>query len=358
MQARTPAVQEREGVTGVSMSVTFAVEQFKFGDLRWLWLIFIVPVLALVYAYAFHHKSRALRAFASVKTLKVLSSSVSRRRQLVKAGLILLSIVFAVLTLMRPWGDPREETVRKKGRDVVFLLDVSKSMLAQDLKPNRLQRAKMAIEDALNIMEGDRVGLVIFSGNNALKCPLTHDYDFFRTMLEKISPDDVSRGGTNLGDAIRTATKRVFAEKEGKYRDIIVITDGEDHGSMPVQAAEEAARHGIRIHTVGLGSPDGTRVPIDVGQYLRYKDEYVRSRLDEKLLREIAAATLGTYIPVRTGTMDLGQLYEQVITTAAKREEESRRATVYSEWYQSFLFVALASLVIESLIGERRKERK
>ena len=340
------------------MSVTFAVEQFKFGDLRWLWLIFIVPVLALLYAYAFHHKSRALKTFASVKTLTFLSSSVSRKRQLLKAGLLLLSTVFAVLTLMRPWGDPREETVRKKGRDVVFLLDVSKSMLAQDLKPNRLQRAKMAIEDALNIMEGDRVGLVIFSGNNALKCPLTHDYDFFRTMLEKVSPDDVSRGGTNLGDAIRTATKKVFGGKEGKYRDIILITDGEDHGSMPIEAAEEAAKHGIRIHTVGLGSPDGTRVPISGGQYLRYNDEYVRSRLDEKLLREIAAATLGTCIPVRTGTMDLGQLYSQVIATAAKREEESRRATVYSEWYQSFLLVALSLLVIESLIGERRKEAK
>ena len=342
----------------MSLHVVFAVEQFKFGDLRWLWLVFIVPALAVLYVYAFHQKSRALRAFASMTTLKFLSWSVSRKRQLVKAGFVLLSLVFVVLTLMRPWGDPREETVRKKGRDVVFLLDVSKSMLAQDLKPSRLNRAKMAIQDVLKIMEGDRVGLVIFSGNNALKCPLTHDYDFFLTILEKVSPDDVSRGGTNLGDAIRTATRRVFGKKEGKYRDIILITDGEDHGSMPVQAAEEAAKHGIRIHTVGLGNPDGTRVPIAGGQYLRYNNEYVRSKLDEKLLREIAAATLGTHIPVRTGTMDLGQLYEQVIATAAKREEESRRATVYSEWYQSFLLVALALLVIESLLGERRKEAR
>jgi len=333
----------------------FAIEQFKFGDIRWLWLIFLVPALALLYAYTFHQKSRALRAFASIATLKFISSSVSRTRQLLKAGLVLLSIVFLVLTLMRPWGDPRQETVRKKGRDVVFLLDVSKSMLARDLKPNRLERAKMAIQDALKIMEGDRVGLVIFSGNNALKCPLTHDYDFFLTILEKVSPEDVSRGGTNLGDAIRTATRKVFGRKEGKFRDIILITDGEDHGSMPKNAADEAAKHGIRIHTVGLGSPDGTRIPIASGQYLRYSDEYVRSRLDEKLLREIAAATLGTYIPVRTGTMDLGQLYKQVIATAAKREEQSRRATIWSEWYQSFLLVALALLVVESLISERRK---
>ena len=333
----------------------FAVEQFKFGDIRWLWLIFVVPVLGLLYAYVFCHKNRALRAFASLPTLKFISSSVSRTKQMVKAGLVLLSIILLVLTLMRPWGDPRQETVRKKGRDVVFLLDVSKSMLAGDLRPNRLERAKVAIQDVLNIMEGDRVGLVIFSGNDALKCPLTHDYDFFRTVLEKVSPDDVSRGGTNLGDAIRTATRKVFGKKEGKFRDVILITDGEDHGSLPKNAAEEAAKHGIRIHTVGLGSPDGTRIPIAAGQYLRYNDQYVRSRLDEKLLREIAAATLGTYIPVRTGTMDLGQLYEQVIAKAEKKEEQSRRATIWSEWYQSFLLVALALLVVESLIGERRK---
>lgn len=238
-----------------------ALEQFRFGDLRWLWLIFLVPVLGLLYAYAFHQKGRALRAFASHSTLKFLSSSVSRTKQVVKAGLILLSVVFLVLTMMRPWGNPRQETVHKKGRDVVFLLDVSKSMLAQDLKPNRLERAKVAIQDVLKVMKGDRVGLVIFAGNNALKCPLTHDYDFFLTILDKVSLDDVSRGGTNLGDAIRTATRKVFGEKEGKFRDVILITDGEDHGSMPEKAAEEAARHGIRIHTVGLGSPDGTRIP-------------------------------------------------------------------------------------------------
>jgi Ca-activated chloride channel family protein len=335
----------------------FALEQFKFGDIRWLWLIFMIPALAVLYACVFHQKARSLRAFASIAALKHISSSVSRTKQLLKAGLILLSIVFLVLTLMRPWGDPRRETVRKRGRDVVFLLDVSKSMLAGDLSPNRLGRAKIAIQDVLRIMQGDRVGLVVFAGNNALKCPLTHDYDFFLTILEKVSPEDISRGGTNIGDAIRTATRKVFGEKEGKFRDVILITDGEDHDSLPDKAAEEAAKQGIRIHAIGLGSPDGTRIPLPGtrGEYLRYNNEYVRSRLDEKLLREIAATTLGSYIPVRTGNMDLGQLYEKVIATAEKREEQSQRATVWSEWYQSFLLVALAFLIIESLISERRK---
>ncbi len=335
----------------------FAVEQFKFGDMRWLWLIFLVPALALLYAYAFYQKSRALRAFASLSTLKFISFSVSRSKQIVKAGLLLLSIVFLVLTLMRPWGDPRRETVHKRGRDVVFLLDVSKSMLSRDLKPNRLERAKMAIQDVLKIMKGDRVGLIVFAGNNALKCPLTHDYDFFLTALEKVSPSDLSRGGTNIGDAIRTAARRVFGQKEGKYRDIILITDGEDHDSLPEKAAEEAAKHGIRIHTVGLGSPDGTRIPLAgaAGRYVRYENEYVRSKLNEKSLREIAAATRGNYVPVRTGNMDLGQLYKQVIATAEKKEEQSERATVWSEWFQSFLLVALVLLAVESTIGEVRK---
>jgi Ca-activated chloride channel family protein len=267
---------------------------------------------------------------------------------MLKAGLILLAIVFLVLTLMRPWGDPRQETVRKRGRDVVFLLDVSNSMMAQDLRPNRLDRAKMAIQDVLKIMKGDRVGLIVFAGNNALKCPLTHDYDFFRTVLERVSPTDVSRGGTNIGDAVRTATRRVFGQREGKFRDIILITDGEDQDSMPMQAAEEAAKHGIHIHTVGLGSPDGTRVPVEAAKGHR-------SSLDEKVLREVAAATVGTYIPVRTGSMDLGQLYEQVIAVGEKREEQSRRATIWSEWFQSFLLVALVLLIVESMISEGRK---
>jgi Ca-activated chloride channel family protein len=328
--------------------------------MRWLWFIFLVPALALLYAYAFYQKRRALRAFASIPALNVISSSVSRPKQMVKAGLVLLSMVFIVLTLMRPWGDPRRETLRRRGRDVVFLLDVSRSMLAADLRPNRLDRAKLVIQDVLKIMRGDRVGLIIFAGNNALKCPLTHDYDFFRTVLEKVSPSDVSRGGTQIGDAIRTATRRVFGQKEGKYRDIILITDGEDHNSMPERAAEEAAKHGIRIHTVGLGSPDGTRIPLSDagGGYLRYSNEYVRSKLNEKSLREIAAATRGNYVPVRTGTMDLGQLYEEVVATAEKKEEQSRRATVWSEWFQSFLLVALALLVVESMIGEVRKRRE
>ena len=338
----------------------FAIEQFKFGDMRWLWLIFLAPALGLLYAYAFYQKSRALRAFAAIPTLKVISSSVSRTKQIVKAGLLLLSIVFLVLALMRPWGDPRRETVRRKGRDVVFLLDVSRSMLARDLKPNRLERAKMAIQDVVKIMKGDRVGLVIFAGNNALKCPLTHDYDFFQTVLDKVSPSDVSRGGTSIGAAIKTATRRVFGQKEGKYRDIILITDGEDHDSAPEKAAEEAGKHGIRIHTVGLGSPDGTRIPLPAarGGYVRYKDEYVRSSLNEKSLWEIAAATRGNYVPVRTGSMDLGRLYEQVIASAEKKEEQSRRATVWSEWFQSFLLVALALLVVESMISEVRKRPK
>jgi len=326
----------------------FAVEQFKFADMKWLWLIFIVPALGFLYAYAFYQKNRALRAFASMPTLKFISSSVSRPKQIVKGGLLLLSTVFLILTLMRPWGDPRQETVRRRGRDVVFLLDVSKSMLAEDLKPNRLDRAKIAIGDVMKIMTGDRVGLIVFAGNNALKCPLTHDYDFFLTVLERVSPSDVSRGGTNIGDAVRVAIRRVFGQKEGRFRDVILITDGEDHDTLPVNAAEEAAKHGIRIHTVGLGSPDGTRIRIPGG-------EYHTSALNEKLLREIAAATVGTYIPVRTGNMDLGELYRKVIAAAEKKEEQSRKATVWSEWYQSFLLVGVVLLVIESMVGEIRK---
>lgn len=240
------------------MGGTFALEQFRFGDIRWLWLVFVVPVLAALYAYAFYRKSRTLKAFASASTLKFISSSVSRNRQMVKAGLILLSIVFLVLTLMRPWGDPRRETLRKKGRDVVFLLDVSRSMLARDLRPNRLERAKIAIQDVLRIMQGDRVGLVIFGGNNALKCPLTHSYDFFLTVLEKVSPSDVSRGGTNIGDARQQ--KQQGQDVSGAVGDLKKTQD--ENKKTTRELAEELQK---KIDA-GSATPGGGQLSPAVGQ--------------------------------------------------------------------------------------------
>jgi len=274
---------------------------------------------------------------------------------MLKAGLILVSIFFLVLAIMRPQGDPVEQKVIKKLLDVIFLLDISKSMLAADIKPNRLERAKIAISDVLDKMEGDRVGLVVFAGTAALKCPLTHDYNFFRTVLDRVSVNDISKGGSLIGDAIRMAVDKMFSGVEGKYKDIILITDGDDQDSFPVEAAEQAARAHVRIHTVGLGDPDGTRIPDPSGGFIKYNGQVVRSGLNADLLREIAAATPGgVYIPVGTGTMDLGELYRKVIATSEKTEQESKRAKIWQEWYQFFLGIGIVLLSVEWFISERK----
>lgn len=335
----------------------FGPEHFQFEDVRLVALMFLIPAMVVLYMYLFNRKKKSLARFARAETLGRISINVSPTKQKVKAGLIIAGIFLAVLSLMRPQGDPVEQEVKKRGRDVIFLLDISKSMLARDLKPNRLERAKIAINDVLDRMEGDRVGLVVFAGQAALKCPLTHDYNFFRTVLNRVSVRDVSRGGSLIGDAIRMAVDRMFKGIEGKYKDIIIITDGDDHDSFPVEAAEKAADAQVRVHTVGLGDPDGTRIPLteDQNGFVTYRNEVVRSGLNAGLLREIASVTPGgVYIPVGTGTMDLGELYIEVIASAAGKEHESKRAKIWQEWYQFFLVFAVLLFIGEWFVGEQR----
>ncbi|MBN1919283.1 MAG: VWA domain-containing protein [Verrucomicrobia bacterium] len=339
--------------------------QFRFEHWQMMWLLVVVAGVVAVVWLGLRLKAAALRAFAHVDSLRRIAASSSRPRCLTKAALLIAALVFVVLALMRPQGAPREVTVEKHGRDIVFLLDISRSMLAEDLKPNRLDRAKLAIEEMVDVMDGDRVGLIAFAGLPVLKCPLTNDYHFFKTVLNSTSPDDINRGGTNIGDAIRWAVKHVLKppEPNGEQmssdawvaRDIVLITDGEDlEESAPVTAAQVAARCGIRIHSVGIGNPDGARVPGPDGRALMYQNTEVRSHLDETTLREIAAATKGgRHVGVRTGIIDLRELYKRTLTTADKGKG-TFRSLRYHELYQWPLFMAMVLLVIEALLSGRR----
>lgn len=258
---------------------------------------------------------------------------------------------------MRPQGNPVTQTITKKGRDIFFILDISKSMLAEDIKPNRLERAKQLISDVIDILEGDRIGLIVFAGNSVLKSPLTLDYHYFKNTLRHVSVNDVSRGGTHIGDAIRMVTEKLFYDEDNKYRDIILITDGEDHESFPVEAAISAEIKGIRIHPVGLGSPDGANIPLRENnglKLLKFKEKNITTRLDEKTLNKIAEITHGIFVPVRTNLVDLADLYTNYIATADKQEHESKTSSVWSELFQFFLGIAILLLIVESLLGEHK----
>lgn len=330
---------------------------FQFANTHYIPFFILIPALIAIMFYGWYRKKQTLGRFASGFLLPYLSEYHSQTKFWIKTILIIFALVFLVLTLIRPQGNPISKTIKKKGRDLVFVIDVSRSMLAEDLKPNRLEKAKQLVSDVVDILEGDRVGLLIFAGNTAIKSPLTLDYNYFKNILSRISPSDINRGGTHIGDAIRTVSERLFYDQDNKFRDIILITDGEDHESFPIESSETAAKKGIRIHTVGLGNPDGANIPIrKSGSYtlLKYKSETIKTRLDETTLKKIAEITHGVFIPVRTDLVDLADLYQKYISINEKRDVESKQSKIWSELFQFFLGIAILLLMIEALIGEQK----
>jgi Ca-activated chloride channel family protein len=329
-----------------------------------LHLLWLIPLLVALFLHSSHRRKQALQKFAEAGLLLRLSLSTSPVRRRWKQALACCAVGMIVLALARPGWNPETRKVERTGRDVVFLLDVSKSMLAEDLPPNRLERAKLSIADCLDRLQGDRVGLVAFAGTAAVKCPLTLDYGFFRTMLQDISTDSISRGGTAIGDALRKAMDEVYTDREKKFKDLVLITDGEDHDSFPVEAAEEAGKRGIRMLAIGLGNEsEGGRIPITDTSgrktFLTYRGQEVWSRLDGDTLRKMVNVTPGgKYLNVATGSIDLGEVYEQLVATAEKRELESKSLTRYEEKFQVFLGLAFFLLSLELLISERKTYRR
>lgn len=328
-----------------------------------LYLLWAVPLLVALFVYAAQRRRGTLRRFIDAGLLEQVGISVSLSRRRWKAGVIITGFVFTVFALCRPGWNPKPKTIQRRGRDVVFVLDVSRSMLAEDLAPNRLERAKLSIRDCIEMLEGDRVALIAFAGTAAVKCPLTLDYGFFRMMLSGVSSGSIARGGTMIGDAIRKTVDEVFDDRERKHKDIILITDGEDHDSFPEEAAKEAGERGIRIIAVGLGDEnEGKRIPVtdETGRktFLKYKGQEVWSRLDADTLRKMVNATPGgKYFNVTTGTIDLGDVYLKVIASAEKRELESKTMKRYEEKFQIFLAVAFGLLCVEAVVSDRKRKK-
>jgi Ca-activated chloride channel family protein len=333
------------------------------GNYNALWLLFAVPVLLIpAYIWCFIAKSKALRTLASSDMLKKINITVSLKKQIFKAFLMIAAFICIVIALTEPKWNPKAQKIQRRGRDICILLDTSRSMLAEDIKPSRLERSKIAIRDLLETLQGDRVAIVTFAGNSTVKCPLTQDYAFVRMALADISTESTSRGGTMIGDAIRKATEDVFDRQSREFKDIILITDGEDHDSFPVQAAEKAAAEGIRIIAIGLGDEDqGSRIPVTgpngEKSFLKYNGQEIWSKLDADTLRKVVYATEGgKYLSVQPGTtLDLGEIYEGLIASAQKRELESTTMIRYDERFQIFLALGLILIVWEYLTSECKK---
>ena len=322
-----------------------------FAEPHWVHLAW--PVLAVIIAAAYFElrTGETLARFISLPMQARLAWRQTRARRVARLALFGLTLALGVVALMRPQSQTGTEVVSSNiTADVMIVLDVSKSMLAEDAAPNRLARAKAEINELLERVDGQRVGLVVFAGRAAVKSPLTSDYGFFRLMLRDVNVGSVSRGGTRIGDAVRKAIA-VYGPDRGTPRIMLLITDGEDHDSYPLEAVEEAAAAGIRIVAIGFGSETGSEIVVtdrETGArnvLLDGDGNVVRSRLDGDLLREVALMADGVYVPAGTSAVDLDSIVEAHIRPMVADASARVVRRDPTEHYRWFVLAALLSLV-------------
>jgi Ca-activated chloride channel family protein len=336
--------------------------EMRLADIDYLYaLIILIPVLLAFYWVVFRMKRKALRRFGNLELMKKLALSFSPRKQRWKVVLMLLAVFFLMFSLARPQLGTRMTLMKREGVDIVVAMDCSLSMLAEDFKPSRLEKAKQEVNGLISRLQGDRVGLVAFAGVAFIQCPLTLDYSAAQMFLDIMDVNLIPKPGTAIGEAIRTSIK-AFNQKERKYKVLVLLTDGEDHDSDPLGAAEEAATEGIRIYTIGIGSVQGEPIPLkDVrGGVEGYKKDQegtvVVSKLDETTLQKIALTTGGKYYHATSGEMELDKIYDE-ISKMEKKELEGKLMTQYEDRYQFFLLLAIVLLVIEFVLPERRSAK-
>src|SRR5436309_7018898 len=300
----------------------------SFGAPEWLWGLLLIPLLVALFVRAERRGLRRLQEFVSARLLSQLAGTVNRPRRIIKFALQLLGLFLAIVSLAQPrWGYTFED-VKRKGLDLLIVVDTSRSMLSNDVQPNRLERVKLAIQDLINELQGDRVGLIAFAGRAFLQAPLTIDYDAVIEALNDLDTKTIPEGGTNISSAITLATQS-FGKSAMGNRALIIFTDGEELSGDAVKTAKAAAEAGVRIFTVGVGTPQGSLIPVtsDDGGTAFVKDsagQVVKSKLDEKRLREIAQATGGFYLHLDDGPRTMSQLYAQGLASMKAADIDAR----------------------------------
>lgn len=330
----------------------------RFGNPHLLWLLVLIPVWIGLFWYMLHARKSSSTRFISSKLLHQVAYSISQRRLNTKAVFWILAWTFLVLAAANPQVGTKYEEVKREGIDVVIALDLSYSMLCEDIPPSRLESAKHEILKFVNGLQGDRIGLVAFAGSAINHCPLTTDYNAVKLLVRVMNPSLLPEPGTALADAIRAAT-RSFNDEEAKSKVIIIITDGEDHEEEAVEAATEAHEKGIRIYTIGMGTPQGAPIPefATGGQSSSFKrdksNEIIVTRLNEILLQRIANAADGRYMRGTIGAGELETLWED-ISQMEKRELGQKQYAAFEDRFMYFVIPGFLFLLIEFFISERR----
>lgn len=330
---------------------------FRFAHPEYLLLFIPVLLLVGVFIHAQINRKKLTRLWGDPALLEPLMPNVSYVRPRFKFYLLLLGIALLVVVLAQPQFGTKEEVVKKKGIEVVFALDVSNSMLAHDIQPNRLMKAKQIMSQLIDRMKDDKIGIVVFAGDAYVQLPITTDYNAAKMFLSTINTDIVPYQGTAIGSAIDLSIKS-FGNRESKVgRAIVVITDGENHEDNAVAAAKLASDNGIMVNVVGMGTPEGA--PIPIGNTVSFKKDksgnVVVSKLDEKMASEIAQAGNGLYVRVDNSDVALKSVINQ-LDTLAKADLEEKVFAQYNEQFQSFALVALMLLIFEFFVFVRKNK--
>lgn len=328
---------------------------FRFANSEYLYLLLLIPLLALFYALVARRRHHLLAKFGNLELLKGLMPDFSRGRLRLKFTLYLLAFACVVLAAARPQFGSKLREEKAKGVEMMLVVDVSNSMLAEDFEPNRLERTKYAIGKLFEGLQQERVGLVAFAGEPKVQLPITSDYRMAQAFAKRLSPTLVGEQGTAIGKALQLATLS-FSSQSEQSRVIVLITDGENHEDDAIEAARVAKEQGIRIYTIGIGTPEGAPIKID-GEFVKDENgEMVVSKLNEQMLEQIATSTEGAYVRATKQSIGLDEIVKS-INEMEKSELSTIRYEEYNEQYQYLLAVALVLLLLDNFILSRRNPR-
>jgi len=329
----------------------------NFGAPIWLWALAILPLLVLLYARSERRSAIKLREFVSPRLLPQLAGNVDRVRRAIRFAFVLLALSLAIIALAKPrWGYTYED-VKRRGLDLLFAVDTSRSMLSNDVAPNRLERVKLAAQDLITELHGDRVGLIAFAGRAFLQAPLTIDYDAAVESINDLDTKTIPEGGTNISEAI-VLTTQTFGKSAMGNRALIIFTDGEELSGDAVNEARKAADAGVRIFTVGVGTAQGSLIPVEgkEGGFVKdAKGQVVKSKLDENRLREIAQTTGGIYLHLENGPQTMRQLYTEGLSKLKAAEIDARLSSRPIERYEWPLAGAIVALVASLFMNDRKR---
>ena len=331
---------------------------FRFANIEYLWLLVLVPFLVVGYEFLRKRKKKQLQEFGDEELIAQLMPNVSHYRPSVKFYLLMLAFVALVFALARPQNGMKEQTIKRQGIEVMVALDVSNSMLAEDIAPSRLDKAKQVLSKLIDQMVDDKVGLVVFAGDAYIQLPITCDYVSAKMFLNKITPDVIATQGTAIGAAINTSIRAFGAEQSEASRAIILITDGENHEDDAIGAAQRAKELGIKCYVMGIGKPEGSPIPVTYGSNDFRRDRagnVVVSKLNEEMCQQIAQVSNGLYVRCDNSNTALKTL-EKELNKLATSEFETTIYAEYNEQYQSFVFIALLLLLIDAFLFSRKNK--